>query len=274
MVPGESSNKIASKASSSGGWWDRRFTRLLLEHIPAEARTLVDYRCGAAPAARHLLPELPQAEYIGVELDAEVLKQSKAQLAATPLAPRISLRLGEDTELPLPDAIADVALSVLGLQHCHDSLALLADTLRVLSPGGKLIAVEADNLGQRFYFDSVLEDLNQKLHTLCLRARVAQQPADIAIGPHLPSLIKRAGFDIVGVLPYTIGSTRLEPAKSFCDRVQRIISHVAGLAGMEEHDEEVKACTEAIRRFLFAGLPKRLGHSAHLVPAFLCAAKR
>lgn len=264
--------QAALSQASSKSWWDDRFTRLLLEAIPSDAQQIIEYRCATGNAAYSLLPALPSAHYIGVETDAEQLREAERQAAATRYASRISLRLGAEFELPVPDHLADVVLSVLKLQNCVDAKALLTEFARALKPSGRLVAFEPDNLGQRFYFDGVLEELNQKFHQLCLRARVLRQPADVAIGPRLPQLLKRLGFRDIKVEMHMIGSNRFEHAKAFCDRVQRITDQTAELAGIYEQAEEYQAVVDAVRRFQFVGLPKRLGHSAHLVPAFLVSA--
>lgn len=263
----------AMQLATPQSWWDDRFTRLLLSMIPIDCRQLVDYGCGQANAAYSLLPALPNAHYIGLESDEELLREAERQVANTRYAPRVSLRVSDGLELPLSDSLSDVFLSVLRLQHCTDIKALLSTEIpRALCEGGRFVAVEPDNLGQRFYFDGVLEQLDQRFHAFCLRARVLRQPADIALGPRLPQLLKRYGYRDIGVKMHLVGSTRYETAKSFCDRVRRVTDQTAELAGIYEQAEEYQSVLSEIRRFQFTGLPKRLGHSAHLVPAFCVTA--
>jgi ubiquinone/menaquinone biosynthesis C-methylase UbiE len=267
--------RVAMQMATPKSWWDDRFTRLLLSQIPSDCRQLVDYGCGQANAAYSLLPALPDAHYIGLESDADQLREAERQVASTRYAPRVSLRVLDGLELPVADGLSDVFLSVMRLQHCEDIKAMLsAEVPRVLAEGGRFIAVEPDNLGQRFYFDGVLEQLDQCFHTFCLRARVLRQPADIALGPRLPQLLKRYDYRDIGVELHLVGSTRYETAKSFCDRVLRITDQTAQMAGIYEQAEEYQAVLAEVRRFQFTGLPKRLGYSAHLVPAFCVTATR
>jgi len=254
--------------SASQSWWDDLFTRLLLEVVPLDTRQIVELDCGLAAAAHTLLPALPDARYLGVDSDPERLAEAKAQLEGARIAPRAELRLTPATAIPLEDGAADVVLSIMSLQHLPDLSAVLAEANRVLSSGGRLVAVEPDNLGQRFYFDGVLEEIDQVMHALCLRARVARQPSDIAVGPRLPALLRTAGFHDIRMVAHVVHSTRVEAASAFFARLHRVAGSVAREAGIADDDPAVVACDQAINRSLYADLPKRLGFSCHAVPVF------
>ncbi|MCK5795847.1 MAG: methyltransferase domain-containing protein [Deltaproteobacteria bacterium] len=268
------SGAIAAKTMpNTRSWWDERFTHFILDAIPKDCQQVVEYGCVNANAAHALLPALPAAHYVGIAVKNEILREAERQVMSSSEASRISLRLGDARDLPIPDTTTDVFLSVLALQHCTNVKTLLAGELpRILRPGGHFVAIEPDNLGQRFYYDGVLEEITQTFHAFCLRARVLRQPADIAIGPRLPALLKHAGFANIQFEMHLVGSTRYETAKAFCDRVSRVAEQTAKLAGIYAETEEYRAVVQAIRRFRFSGLPKRLGHSAHLVPAFRVSA--
>jgi len=162
-----------------------------------------------------------------------------------------------------------VVLSIMSLQHIPDVPAVLGEASRVLRPGGRVVAVEPDNLGQRFYFDGVLEEINHLMHVLCLKARVARQPADIAIGPRLPEVLRAASYHGLRMQAHVVHSSRLESAKDFFTRLHRVVETVAQEAGIDPEDEAVAACAAAVNRCQFADIPKRLGYSSHTVPVFL-----
>jgi ubiquinone/menaquinone biosynthesis C-methylase UbiE len=256
--------------ASRKSWWDSAFTRLLLDAIPLDTRQIVELDCGLASAAHTLLPSLPEAHYLGVDFDPERMAAAKTELEGAKIAPRVELRLTLAASLPVPDASVDIVLSIMSLQHHGDVPAVLAEAVRVLRPGGRLIAVEPDNLGQRFYFDGGLEEISGLLHTLCLRARVARQPSDIALGPHLPSFMVEAGLHRAQMIAHLINSTRMETANSFFTRLRRIAQKIASESGLPPDGELMDSCEQAIKRCLYSGLPKRLGYSCHLVPIFVC----
>jgi ubiquinone/menaquinone biosynthesis C-methylase UbiE len=256
--------------SSSKSWWDGLFTRLLLDAIPLDTRQIVEIDCGLAAAAHTLLPSLPEARYLGTDFNPTRLADAKAQMEGARVAPRMELRLAPAANVPLEDGKADVVLSIMSLQHIADLPQVLAEASRVLRPGGRFVAVEPDNPGQRFYFDGVLEEINQVMHALCLKARVARQPADIAVGPRLPGLLRTASYHDIRMVAHVVHSSRMETANAFFTRLRRVASTVAQEAGLDPEDEAVATCEQAINRALFADIPKRLGYSSHIVPVFLC----
>ncbi len=251
-------------------WWDDSFSHFLLEAMPPRTRRIVELDCGLAAAAHVLLPALPEALYLGVDTLPERVEEARRQLLGARIERRVELRLMDGARLPAEDEEQDLALSLMSLQHRPDVPALLAEAHRVLERGGRMVAVEPDNLGQRFYFDGGLEELSAIFHELCLKARVARQPADIALGPRLAPLMRAAGFGRVRVAAHMVQSFRLESAAQFCDRLGRVARAVAREAGMEQESPLIEQCDAAIKRCLFAGLPKRVGASGHIVPVIRC----
>jgi SAM-dependent methyltransferase len=260
--------------ASHKSWWDEAFTRLVLDMIPFDTRCMVELDCGLAGAAHTLLPSLPSARYLGVDFNPERLGEAKRAMEETAIAARAELRLSPSESLPLADGSADVVLSVMSLQHKADVPAVLREAWRVLRPRGRLVCVEPDNLGQRYYFDGGLEEITIAFHALTLRARVARQPADIALGPRLPTLMAEAGLRQIQVRAHMVASARSETAAAYFGRLQRLARAIAEEAGLAVDGELVEACDAAVRRCLFSGIPKRVGYSCHIVPVFLCAGQR
>lgn len=249
--------------------WNKELISYMLSIIPSTTSNLLEFGCGKGDLAHQLLPSLSEVQYIGVDNNEELIAEGLNQAHHTSLDSRIRLELIRNEEWPVDDHSVDIVLSLLRLQHEPNLKVLLRDQIkRVLKSGGKILALEPDNLGQRFYFDGVLEEINHKFHRLCLKARVHRQPADIALGPRLPKVLQKYGFSEVTMRLHPIGVTRYEPVKLFCDRIKKIAQQTASLSGLNEEIGEFQDLIEAIRRFQFTGLPKRFGHSSHLVPAF------
>jgi SAM-dependent methyltransferase len=97
---------------------------------------LVDVGCGPGPAARHAAGL--GAEVIGVD-PAPVMV-----LVARMGDPRgrIDLRLGAAESLPVADGWASAVWTLASVHHWADVDAGIAEALRVLAPGGRLLAME------------------------------------------------------------------------------------------------------------------------------------
>lgn len=105
--------------------------RLLARIPPGPA---LDAACGTG---RHTVTLVKHGhEVIGVDQSPEML-----ELAATK-APEAQFRIGELTELPVPNASVDLVFCALALSHLRDVAEAIAEFRRVLRPGGRLIVTE------------------------------------------------------------------------------------------------------------------------------------
>jgi len=78
---------------------------------------------------------------IACDLDAGFLERCREAVARFGKVDRLrTVEVGDGRSLQLPDDSADVAFSYITLQHCDrdDALALVAEALRVVRPGGQI----------------------------------------------------------------------------------------------------------------------------------------
>jgi ubiquinone/menaquinone biosynthesis C-methylase UbiE len=108
----------------------------LLEGVPVEGRTVVDVSCGRGGGLAWVERTLRPARSIGIDFTPGNVALCQAAFGRT--QPAVEFRRGDAERLPLPDASADVLLSVEA-SHCYaDVPRFLDEARRVLRPGGLL----------------------------------------------------------------------------------------------------------------------------------------
>lgn len=105
----------------------------MLPHVPSAARRILDVGCGAGVFAAVLKRERPGAEVWGVEPDAAAHAQA-AQVLDRALLGHFEAGLG------LPEAHFDAIVFNDSLEHFPDHRPALQLALRLLAPGGVLVA--------------------------------------------------------------------------------------------------------------------------------------
>jgi len=253
---------------SRAAWWDDAFSRLLLDAVPPDAATLIDVGCGVATAAHALLPARSKLAYLGVDLDEERLAIAQKTIEGTSYARRVTLRKAAAHQLPVPEAVAEVVLFVLTLQHLDDVPRALVEARRALVPGGRVVAVEPDNLGVRFGFDGPLDDVSRAFADLCRAARAARAPADLALGPSLPRLFEGAGLRPTLFRAHAVQTTRHESLGELAARLSGLADVVARAVPGAPERARVQAALDALRDG-----PRR-GWSSHVVPCFIAVGDR
>jgi ubiquinone/menaquinone biosynthesis C-methylase UbiE/DNA-binding transcriptional ArsR family regulator len=131
--------------SSTAGQWDRVRDDLfgsashLLPLLALVDPDLVagDLGCGTGQVSVTLAPFVRRV--IAVDASQEMLEAARARLAETT---RVDLRRGALERLPIDDGELDAALLLLVLHHVADPASVLAEALRTLRPGGRLIIAD------------------------------------------------------------------------------------------------------------------------------------
>jgi ubiquinone/menaquinone biosynthesis C-methylase UbiE/DNA-binding transcriptional ArsR family regulator len=171
--------------SSSAGQWDRLRDELFgaQSHLAAfaalaEADWVVgDLGCGTGQMSAALAPFV--ARVIAVDSSRAMLQAARKRLGDSS---NIELRQGELEALPIDDGMLDLATLMLVLHHVPEPARALAETARVLKPGGRVLIV-----------DMVPHD----------RENYRQQMGHVWLGfsgDHIHHLAQDAGFDNVKVV--------------------------------------------------------------------------
>ncbi|WP_328957524.1 methyltransferase domain-containing protein [Kitasatospora purpeofusca] len=182
------------------------------EHLVDEAALrpggrVLDLGCGTGPTLAVFSRRHPDARLLGLDHSADSVATARRLLADHPGG------IGIETSdlarpLPLPDHDLDAAVSYNVLECLPDPAALLAETARVLRPGGRAVLAHVD-------FDSLViagadRDLDRRI---CHAFTDDQQPwmdhVDGRIGRKLPGLVRNSPLRLGRVHPVVTSSTEL-----------------------------------------------------------------
>jgi ubiquinone/menaquinone biosynthesis C-methylase UbiE len=139
-----------------GGAWDDETAEWYVKHyghhptnrMAVECAQLqpndlvVDIGCGGGEAVREAATRLPDGRVSGVDPTPAMIRLANELSAAHPGRDRIQFLEGSAEDLPLPDASATVAMAINSLHHWQGIAAGLAEVLRVLVPGGRLLIAD------------------------------------------------------------------------------------------------------------------------------------
>jgi SAM-dependent methyltransferase len=108
---------------------------VVAETAPQPGERVVDVGCGTGNGA--LLAAARGAQVTGVDPAARLLDVARERAAAAGLD--ATFVAGDAAALPLPDASADLVLSVFGVIFAPDPAAAAAEMSRVTAPGGRIV---------------------------------------------------------------------------------------------------------------------------------------
>lgn len=110
----------------------------MLEGINLSGKRVLDIGAGIGGVDVLLADTHGAAEVVGVDVEAPLIEEARARVAALGLSDRVRFDLVAPGPLPYPDASFDVVFSKDALVHIPDKAALFADAFRMLRPGGVL----------------------------------------------------------------------------------------------------------------------------------------
>jgi 2-polyprenyl-6-hydroxyphenyl methylase/3-demethylubiquinone-9 3-methyltransferase len=174
------------------------FTKVLAElGVDPAGKTVVDIGCGGGLFAEEFARL--GANVIGVDPSASSLDTARSHAAAAGL--RIDYRAGTGEHLPLDDASVDIACCVDVLEHVNDLDAVIAETARVLRPGGVYVFDTINRTGMsRLVMIKIFQEwrltawMPPNLHAW--EQFITPDELRAALGRH-----SLAGRDIVGIGP-------------------------------------------------------------------------
>lgn len=125
---------------------DPRYAPRLLAPVGvAEGETVLDFGCGPGYVAVELAQLVgPSGRVVAVDVNADFVARATEVAAEAGLSERITLHHVLDERLPLPDASVDRVYAKNVLEYVPDLGHTVAELVRVLRPGGTLVASDSD----------------------------------------------------------------------------------------------------------------------------------
>jgi ubiquinone/menaquinone biosynthesis C-methylase UbiE len=108
--------------------------RIALEMLPRRLGRILDVGCGPAVLAEALLERAE--EFWGVDLSAQMIAHGDTRMAAHPLRSRCHLAVADAEAMSFAEGFFDAVVSLGMLEYLLSYERALAETFRVLRPGG------------------------------------------------------------------------------------------------------------------------------------------
>jgi SAM-dependent methyltransferase len=154
----------------------------------------LDVGCGGGDVTLELARRVaPHGRVVGVDLDELKLQMARAEAAQQGIR-NVEFRVSDVRDVSAAPAF-DVVYARFLLTHLNDPAGAVRRFRRQLRPGGTIAIEDIDFSGHFTYPES---KAFRRYHELYC-AIVTRRGADPNIGPRLPALLKRAGFDDIKV---------------------------------------------------------------------------
>jgi SAM-dependent methyltransferase len=214
----------------------------------------LDAGCGGGDVTVELARRVaPHGRALGIDIDEAKLDLARREAQEHDVA-NVTFQRSDVSELG--DAtLFDVVYARFLLTHLSDPAGVVRAFYRHLRPGGMIAVEDIDFKGAFTYPESRAYQRYEELYC----ATVRQRGGDPHIGPRLPSLLRAAGFEQIGVAVAQPVGVEGEAKLLNPLTMERIADAVLadGLATAEEIDEIVRALYEfAADPATVAGLPR------------------
>ncbi len=185
---------LDSRRTIGGG---REIKKLVLELLSLRAGAhVLDIGCGAGDDAREIAARVGSGGRV-VGIDQSEMMVSEARRRALKSLTHLEFRTGDVRKLDFPDGSFDGVRTDRVLLFGPEIEQALAEILRVLCPGGRLVTSEID--AQTYFVDSPMVETSRAVF-----AAFAHNRPHNALGRQLLTLVTQAGFTNVKSIPQVI----------------------------------------------------------------------
>ena len=193
--------------------WKNDIVKIAREHNP---KTILDIATGTADIAIKF-SEIENSNIIGIDISSKMLDVGREKIQNKDLAKRVFLKKGDAENLEFDNSSFDIISIGYGVRNFENLKKGLKESLRVLSPKGKLIILETSipsNLLIRFIFNiytklfirliSRIFSKNPKAYTY-LEKSAKKFPS----GNDFANILIVTGFKNVKIIPKLFGASTI-----------------------------------------------------------------
>lgn len=211
-------------------WWNADFIALMAARWRlGEVRYALDVGAGIGHWGRLLAPHLAEgARVIGIDREAEWIREAHARADRAGLGDRLTYRLGDAERIPFHDGVFDLVTCQTVLIHVADPRAVLREMMRVLAPGGLVAVAEPNNLSNMGVLGSTMFRADparildlMHLHLVCQRGKEALGLGNNSIGDMLPGYFAEVGLEAVTVHQSDKAASLVPPYATREEQVRR-----------------------------------------------------
>lgn len=143
-------------------WWNADFLELIAKRFHLDqVEAVLDVGCGIGHWGQCLAHVFPQdVRVTGVDREETWIAQATQRAKTFGLSERYHYQKGDVTLLPFEESSFDLVTCQTVLIHLKDPKQALQEMLRVLKPGGLLLAAEPNNFGNGAVGSSLTEGLS------------------------------------------------------------------------------------------------------------------
>lgn len=184
-------------------WWNSDYVELLAKRWGVEnIKSVLDVGCGVGHWGRVLLPVLPNDTVIhGIDREASHIENAREFAVQNALSHRFEYSVASVEQLPFPDNSFDMVTCQTVLIHLANVPFAINEMMRVLKPGGLIVAAEPNNAANNLIEDSLSVKLPiaEKLARIELaitseKGKAALGEGFNSVGDLIPGLFAAAGL--------------------------------------------------------------------------------
>ncbi|PHI21760.1 bifunctional demethylmenaquinone methyltransferase/2-methoxy-6-polyprenyl-1,4-benzoquinol methylase UbiE [Lewinellaceae bacterium SD302] len=116
--------------------------KMIAQLDPQSHKRILDVATGTADVAIQTAKRMPVEQITGIDLSNEMLRYGRKKVTKAGLDDTILLKQGDSENLPLETNSFDAVTVSFGVRNFENLEEGLAEMLRVLRPGGKLVVLE------------------------------------------------------------------------------------------------------------------------------------